>query len=90
MTYSLFYTKKAQNDLANFDSHITKRILDKINFLVAQPNPILFAKKLSNSSIGQFRFRVGDYRVVFDLDNKGDIVILVILTIKHRREVYRV
>ena len=90
MTYSLFYTKRAQNDLSNLDSHIAKRILDKINFLVAQPNPILFAKKLTNSSIGQFRFRVGDYRVVFDLDNKGIVIILVILTIKHRREAYRV
>ncbi|HUD81721.1 MAG TPA: type II toxin-antitoxin system RelE/ParE family toxin [Patescibacteria group bacterium] len=40
---------------------------------------------MGNSKVGDYRFRVGDYRVVFDL-NKNKIIILMI---EHRREVYR-
>lgn len=90
MKFSLFYTKRAQSDLGDLDPLIAKRILNKINSLVAQPNPIIFAKKLTNPSIGQYRFRIGNYRVIFDLDKQGHIIILVILTIKHRREAYRI
>ncbi|MEK7102456.1 MAG: type II toxin-antitoxin system RelE/ParE family toxin [Patescibacteria group bacterium] len=36
-----------------------------------------------------YRFRIGDYRVVFTANKEGNLVILLILRIAHRREVYR-
>jgi mRNA interferase RelE/StbE len=48
-------------------------------------NPRLFAVKLIDKMLGQYRYRVGDYRVIFDIE--GDHII--ILRIGHRREIYR-
>ncbi len=54
---------------------------------IAQPYPLLFETKLKNlSKGGDFRFRVGNYRVVFDI--RG-VTKLTVLYIEHRREVYR-
>lgn len=88
MKYKLFYTAKAKKDLSNFDSKIASKILDKIDFYINTGEPIKHSKKLVGFKNGVYRFRIGDYRVIFDVDNKGNITILIILRIKHRKEVY--
>jgi len=88
MKYKLFYTLKAKKDLSNFNLNITKKILDKIDFYIETDEPLKHSKKLSNFKFGTYRFRIGDYRAIFDVDNKGNIIILIILRIKHRKEVY--
>jgi mRNA-degrading endonuclease RelE of RelBE toxin-antitoxin system len=40
---------------------------------------------MGGGKAGQYRFRVGDYRAVFDIDGSR----LIILMIEHRRDVYR-
>ncbi len=89
MPSKLLYTQKALDDLACLDKQIASRILNKLDFFAAQDNPPLFAKKLVDYKMGSYRFRVGDYRIIFDVDRTGKIIILVILTVKHRKEVYR-
>jgi len=37
---------------------------------------------------GRFRFRIGDYRAIFAIDKSGKIQILMILNVKHRKEIY--
>lgn len=64
------------------------RILKKIAFFASQKNPSRFAKKLKDFALGEYRFRIGDYRVLFDVDHKGNIFILMILRIKHRKDIY--
>lgn len=88
MSFKLLYTQKALDDLARLDKQISLRILNKLDFFAAQNNPMLFAKKLVDCKKGTYRFRVGGYRVVFDIDRTGRIVVLIILTVKHRREAY--
>ena len=88
MKYRLFYTLKAKKDLSNFDSRTAIKILDKIDFYIETGEPIKHSKKLSDYKNGTYRFRIGDYRAIFDIDNKGKITILIILRIKHRKEVY--
>lgn len=90
MPSKLLYTQKALDDLACLDKQVAARILDKLDFFAAQNNPLLFAKKLVDYKMGSYRFRVGDYRVVFDVDRTGKITILVILAVKHRKDVYRI
>jgi len=48
-------------------------------------DPLGHAKALTNSSLGSYRFRIGDYRVIFDLE--GDDI--VVLRVGHRRQIYR-
>lgn len=46
---------------------------------------MIYADKLSNFELGEFRFRIGNYRVIFDLDDS----MVTILDVGHRREIYR-
>ena len=87
--YKIVYTSKARKDLKNLDFYVGQRIIKKIRAYKETNNPLNFAKPLKNSRIGHFRFRIGDYRAVFDIDNNGNIKILLILKIAHRKEVYK-
>lgn len=88
MDYKLFYTLRAKKDLSTLDPKLANRILKKLDFYIDTGEPIKYAKKLSNRTDGTYRFRIGDYRIIFDVDKQGNIHILLILTIKHRREAY--
>ena len=81
-------TDPASADFAALDSVVKRRIVAKMRFFAAQQNPLRFAERLHGALFGQYRFRVGDYRILFDIDRKGIITILVILRIRHRREAY--
>ena len=50
-----------------------------------EQNPLAHAEPLKQSELGSYRFRIGDYRVVFDL--KGQEII--VLRVGHRREIYK-
>lgn len=82
------YTFSARVDLRKLEKIHAKRIIGKIAFWAEQKNPLKFAKRLNNSSLGTYRFSVGDYRIIFDCDHRGNILILMILRIKHRKDVY--
>lgn len=86
--YHVFYTKNARQDLHHLEKAVAKRIIKKIAFFSEQKNPFTSAKKLEGSMPGQYRFRIGDYRAIFDIDKKGNIYILMILRIKHRKDIY--
>ena len=49
------------------------------------PNPLQFAERLTNFDFGEYRFRIGDYRVSFDIENNT----VKILKIGHRKDVYK-
>lgn len=88
--WRILYTKKALKDLENLEKKIAKRIVEKIEFFSYQENPLRFAKIIKDTRLGEYRFRIGDYRVVFDVNRKDEISILFILGVKHRREVYNI
>jgi len=48
-------------------------------------DPFSYCTKLSDTKIGTYRFRIGDFRVIFDIDQEN----LVILRVGHRREIYK-
>ena len=87
--YDVYYTEKALSQLRKLDKPIARRILDKVAFYLKQSNPLDYAKLLKDTRFGEYRFRIGEYRVIFDVDKKGKIVVLFILAVKHRREVYQ-
>lgn len=83
MAYSLLYTQTAQKDIQKLDTVAKKRIAKKLT-QYAQ-DPLSYAKKLTDPKLGTYRWRIGNFRVVFDLDQKN----IVVLRIGHRREIYR-
>lgn len=85
MRYEIRYAQSALKSLRKLDRGIARRILSAIDALALDPRPH-GCKQLKGGS-GEMRIRVGDYRVIYDV-NDGEVVILV-LAIGHRREVYR-
>ncbi len=82
------YTEKAREDLKKLELRTAQRIIKKIHHFELQKNPLKFAKKLTKPSLGEFRFRIGAYRAIFDTNKHGQITILSILRIKHRKDIY--
>lgn len=87
-TYRFELSKRAKTDLAKLEKQLASRVVAKLEFYVRTYNPLVFAKRLKDREMGDYRFRVGNYRVLFDVDDQGRIVILMILAVKHRREAY--
>lgn len=81
--YKILITKRALKDLEKIDVKIKTKIGDKIKLLIN--NPIGSSKKLSTPIIGTYRFRVGEYRVIFDIDDDK----VIVLRIGHRKDIYR-
>ena|SRR3989338_5787783 len=85
--YFLDFTVTSEQEFLNLPYDIQKRIKTKMEFYINSENPLHFAKKLHGSD-DAYRFRIGDYRVIVTPKEKKFIVILLILKIGHRREVY--
>jgi mRNA interferase RelE/StbE len=83
MSYKLVFTERSIKDLKKLDSDVKSRIANKLK--IYSKNPEQYAKKLISPLIGSYRFRIGKYRVIFDID--GDKI--VILRIGHRKWIYR-
>lgn len=85
MGYNALFTNEAMKDLDGLDKKILLRIIKKIKWLIKQDNPLNFAKRLQYDAIGQYRFRIGDYRVIFDCKEKS----IIILRVGHRSIIYK-
>ncbi len=82
----LEFAASAQKNLKKIDKTTQKQIVKKLNFFIDQPDPLKYAAKLTGfSGGGDYRFRIGRYRVVFDLINDT----IFVLYVEHRREIYR-
>ena len=81
----LIFSHQALRDLKKLGKQAQKRIIEKLEFFVSSPHPLNFAEKLTDSTLGEWRFRIGDYRVIFDTKDKQ----IIILKIGHRKEIYR-
>lgn len=83
------YTNKAIKELTKLSHLDAQKIVKKINFYATQRNPLKHSKKLKPPFNDLFRFRIGEYRVIFNIDKSGNITILVILGVKHRKDIYK-
>lgn len=83
--YRYEFPPTALRQLKKLPKDVQKRIIEKLDFYCDQPNPLQFADFLTDHRLGQFRFRIGDYRVVFDMEGE----VLTILAVGHRREIYK-
>lgn len=77
--HQLLYKKPAAKEIQKLPKQIQKRLKVKLEWFISQPNP------LTKPADAQYRFRVGTYRILFDVEERA----IVILHVQHRREVYR-
>ncbi len=83
MSKKISWTEQAKADVRAIDQSMALRILHALARLIAAGEGDV--KRLQDIEPPEFRLRVGDYRVRFN--DLGDSIL--ILTVKHRREVYR-
>jgi mRNA interferase RelE/StbE len=81
--YKIRLTNTAIKDLKKINKkdveHIGKKLKEYSN------DPFPYSIKLSGKSISTYRFRIGDYRAIFDFENEY----IVIHRIAHRKEIYK-
>lgn len=82
--YRILLERAAEKDLGRLSGDVHDRVIAAIQRLAANPPP--GCRKLVGSS-NDWRIRVGDYRVIYELADK--IRIVRVNRVRHRREVYR-
>jgi mRNA interferase RelE/StbE len=88
LAWTIDYTDTAKAQLRKFDKQIAKRILDYMDARVSVLDDARsLGKALTGPLGGLWRYRVGDYRVICDIQD-GALCVLV-LQVGNRREVYR-
>lgn len=85
MPYSIQFTPRARRDFEGLDRAMQQRLRIRIDRLAENPIPA-GAKKLHGSE-PYYRIRVGDYRVVYQVE--GGQLVVIVVKIDHRKEVYR-
>lgn len=83
MKYILTFTQRSLKDLEKLDRIVKKRIAKKL--LEFEREPLKHSEPLKEFKFGKRRFRIGDYRLTFDIEDEE----IVILRIGHRREIYK-
>ena len=83
--YELLIERTAERDLKSLPATLFDRIIPRIKALAEIPRPS-GCHKLSGSK-NDWRIRIGDYRVLYEIDDARKRV--RIFRVRHRREVYR-
>lgn len=79
------FSERSAKELRSLPKNIQNRIKDKLNFFSQQKDPLAFAKSLvGDEQFGNYRYRVGDYRILFDYTKKT----IFVLKVGHRRNIY--
>lgn len=89
MRVLVFYTSKARKDLKSLSASASERIVQKVSVFAHSGDPLSHSKLLASSTPRRYRYRVGDYRVVFSVDEHGVLTVLTILRVQHRKDIYR-
>lgn len=89
MATEVIYSRDALLQLKKLSPTTAKRIVLKIADNASQADPLLRAKPLQGRLSGKYRYRIGDYRAIFKVDDAGNLSVLMILAIMHRKDVYK-
>jgi len=83
LTYKVEYKQSVIKDLRNIDKSTARRIVEKIESELGE-NPDK-GTPLSGQFSGLYKYRIGNYRVIYSKTENG----ILVLRIGHRKKVYR-
>ena len=87
MKYKVIFTDKAKGQLKKLNKNIASLIIGWLEKNVQNcENPRIHGKGLVENRSGQWRYRIGDYRVICEIQDRE--VIVLVLEVGHRREIY--
>ena len=88
MRYTVEYTSKALKSLKKLDKPVllmSKSWIEKN--LIGTTEPRRHGKGLTSNRSGQWRYRVGDYRIIADIEDEK--LIILVVEVEHRSRVYK-
>jgi mRNA interferase RelE/StbE len=87
VAWTIKFSKTADKALRKLDRSVSAKILDELESISKLDDPRTRGKALQYNLSGLWRYRVGDYRIVCDIED-GVLVILVV-DVAHRSKVYQ-
>ena len=85
MAFKVQWHEDIGQDLALLDKAMARKIIARIStYLVS--DPLKLGKALTGQFAGLYRYRYGDYRILYVMDLEKEIIMVV--HIRHRRDVY--
>ena len=88
MRYTVEYTSKALKSLKKLDKPVLLMIKSWIEKnLIGTTEPRRHGKGLTSNRSGQWRYRVGDYRIIADIEDEK--LIILVVEVDHRSRVYK-
>ncbi|HFU4085666.1 TPA: type II toxin-antitoxin system RelE/ParE family toxin [Streptococcus suis] len=88
MSYKVILSAKAQKQIRKLDKNVASLILRYLyKHIDGCDNPRQYGKALTANRSGQWRYRIGNYRVIVSIED--DKLIVTALEVGHRKEVYK-
>jgi mRNA interferase RelE/StbE len=88
--HDVYLTRRAQKEIDKLGHEAQDRVLDAIDDLTGDPTPHgcrLLKGDLFGDKLDYYRIRVGDYRIIYTLDDEE--VDVLVVRVRHRRDAYR-
>ena len=86
MPYSVRISPAAGREIRKLDRTVQRRVLKELDGLMTDPRPN-GVEKLAGSDVPRYRVRVGDYRIVYRIDDQ--VLTVLVLNVADRKEIYR-
>jgi mRNA interferase RelE/StbE len=87
VAWRIRFSKEADKSLRKLDRQVSARILDELEEVSRLDDPRTRGKALVGNLAGLWRYRVGDYRVVCDIED--EVLVILVVGVAHRSSVYR-
>ena len=85
MIYSVIFTPAARRDIGKLSKDVQRRVISKLADLAKDPRGHGTLKLQGSEDL--YRSRVGDFRIVYSIDD--DKIIVTVIRVRDRKEVYR-
>lgn len=87
MAWRIEIDKSVQRSMKKLDKEVARRIVAKLREISQLEDPRSMGKGLVENKSGLWRYRVGDYRIVADIED--DVLLILVVDVAHRSEVYK-
>ena len=87
MAWRIDFTRNADKAMRKLDKGVAARVFDELDEIAKLEDPRSMGKGLTENMSGLWRYRVGDYRIVADIED--DVLVILVVDVDHRSRVYR-
>ena len=87
MAWRIEIDKDVQREMKKLDKQVAKRITAELREVSQLDDPRSMGKGLTGNLAGLWRYRVGNYRIICDIED--GVLLILVVDVAHRREVYK-